>query len=314
MHPQLNKAGIHILDYVALSERQKENVDNYFDEIVSKVVTPLAVDPGHPFPHISNLSLNLAVALNDQNGLERFARIKVPINKLPRLVPIKRSSGSIKRDGTPPQNHYFVWLEQVIAANMEKLFPGMEIISAHPFRVTRDADMVIQELEAADLLETMEHSVRQRQFGSVTRLSIDDQMPARLREILIENLEVDPQRHLFPQLANGYYRLDEPLFDRSVRSKRHPMRAAIPAVLRIDQREGNIFAAIRKGDILIHHPYDSFKPVVDFLQQAANDPDVLAIKQTLYRVGRNSPVVQALPRSSSERKRSRRFGRAESPL
>ena len=157
------------------------------------MLTPLAVDPGHPFPHISNLSLNLAVVLRDQNGIERFARIKVPTNKLPRLVPIKRSSGGIQKDGTPPQNHYFVWLEQVIAANLEKLFPGMEIVDAHPFRVTRDADMVIQELEADDLLETMEQSVRQRQFGSVTRLSVDDQMPTRMREILIENLEVDPR-------------------------------------------------------------------------------------------------------------------------
>jgi len=294
LQPLLKKAGIFVLDYGALNDKQKENVDNYFDEVVSKVLTPLAVDPGHPFPHISNLSLNLAVALRDQFGVERFARIKVPTNKLPRLLPLKRSSGSVRKDGTPPQNHYFVWLEQAIAANLDKLFPGMEIVDANPFRVTRDADMVIQELEADDLLETMEQSVRQRQFGSVTRLSVDDAMPTRLREILIENLEVDP-RDVYT--VNGVlglsdlmnvYQVDRPDL------KDPPLRQSIPQLLRSDPRDGNVFAAMRTEDILIHHPYDTFKPVVDFLQQAANDPDVLAIKQTLYRVGRNSPVVAAL--------------------
>jgi polyphosphate kinase len=294
IQPLLKKSGIHVLDYKALSDRQKQIADSYFDETVSKVVTPLAVDPGHPFPHISNLSLNLAVALRDQNGVERFARIKVPINKLPRLVPLKPSSGSTKKDGTPPQSHYFVWLEQVIAANLDKLLPGMEIIAAHPFRVTRDADMMIQELEAADLLETMEQSVRQRQFGSVTRLSLEDDMPTRLREILVENLEVDPRDVYTPNWPLGLsdlmdiYKIDRPDL------KDIPFRATIPPPLQDDWRDGNIFSAIRSGDILIHHPYDSFKPVVDFLQQAATDPDVLAIKQTLYRVGRNSPVVQSL--------------------
>ena len=292
--PLLKKAGIFVLDYGALNEKQKENVDNYFDDVISKVLTPLAVDPGHPFPHISNLSLNLAVALRDQHDVERFARIKVPTNKLPRLLPIKRSSGSVRKDGTPPQNHYFVWLEQVIAANLGKLFPGMEIVDADPFRVTRDADMVIQELEADDLLETMEQSVRQRQFGSVTRLSVDDSMPARLREILIENLEVDPRDVYTVNGALGLsdlmnlYQLDRPDL------KDPPLRQSIPQLLRTDPRDGNVFALVREEDILIHHPYDSFKPVVDFLEQAANDPDVLAIKQTLYRVGRNSPVVAAL--------------------
>jgi polyphosphate kinase len=294
LQPLLKKAGIFILDYGALNDKQKENVDNYFDEVVSKVLTPLAVDPGHPFPHISNLSLNLAVALRDQYGVERFARIKVPTNKLPRLLPIKRSSGSVRKDGTPPQNHYFVWLEQAIAANLDKLFPGMEIIDADPFRVTRDADMVIQELEADDLLETMEQSVRQRQFGSVTRLSVDDAMPTRLREILIENLEVDP-RDVYT--VNGVLGLSDLMniyqVDRAD-LKDPPLRQSIPLPLKTDPHDGNVFSVVRNEDILIHHPYDSFKPVVDFLQQAANDPDVLAIKQTLYRVGRNSPVVAAL--------------------
>lgn len=294
IHPLLRKAGIHILDYQNLSERQKDYANKYFDEVVSKVLTPLAVDPGHPFPHISNLSLNLAIVLRDQNGIERFARIKVPTKKLPRLIPLKPSSGGTRRDGTPPQNHYFVWLEQVIAANLDKLFPGMEIIAAHPFRVTRDADMVIQELEAADLLETMEQSVRLRQFGSVTRLSVDTLMPTRMKEILIENLEVDPRDVYTPSWPLGLsdimdiHKIDRPDL------KDVPFRPTIPLPLQAEARDGDIFAAIRNQDILIHHPYNSFKPVVDYLQQAAHDPNVLAIKQTLYRVGQNSPVVQSL--------------------
>ena len=291
--PQLKANGIHILDYASLSNRQMTNIDRYFDEVIFPVITPLAFDPGHPFPHISNLSLNLAVLIRDQNHQQHFARVKVP-STLPRLTPIKRSSGSLRRDGTPPDEHYFVWIEQVIAANLEKLFPGMEIIESHPFRVTRDADMAIQELEAADLLETMEESVRQRRFGSVVRVAVNDAMPSHIREILIENLELD---------RNEIYTLDSPLGMSSLMSlhgierydlKDPPLRQTIPSQLISDSLDGNIFAAMRREDILLHHPYDSFMPVVDFLRLAAKDPDVLTIKMTLYRVGRNSPVVAAL--------------------
>jgi polyphosphate kinase len=177
--PELDKTGIHILEYAALNDRQKEVVDGYFDEVVFPVLTPLAFDPGHPFPHISNLSLNLAIVIRDENGQDLFARVKVP-GTLQRLVPIKRSSGGLRRDGTVPYHHYFVWLEQVIAANMEKLFPGMQVVEVHPFRVTRDADTAIQELEASDLLETMEQSVRQRRFGSVVRVAVNDAMPTHI--------------------------------------------------------------------------------------------------------------------------------------
>jgi len=291
--PPLNKAGIHILDYEALNSRQQTSVDNYFSEVIFPVLTPLAFDPGHPFPHISNLSLNLAVLIHDEFESEHFARVKVP-NTLPRLIPIKRSSGGVRRDGTPPEQHYFVWIEQVIAANLEQLFPGMKVVESHPFRVTRDADMVIQELEASDLLETMEQSVRQRRFGSVVRATVNDAMPTHIREILIENLELD---------RNDIYTLDGPLGISSLLSlynidrydlKDPPMKYSIPTQLNTETMEGNIFAAMRHEDIFVHHPYDSFKPVVDFLKLAAKDPDVLAIKQTLYRVGRNSPVVAAL--------------------
>ena len=291
--PKLNKAGIHILEYNKLNKRQKEIVVNYFKDVIYPVLTPLALDPGHPFPHISNLSLNLAVMIRDPEGEERFARIKVP-NTFPRLVPIKRSSGSVRRDGTVPFHHYFVYLEQVIAANLDLLFPGMEIIEVHPFRITRDADLEIQELEADDLLETMEESVRQRRFGSVVRVTIEETMPEKIRDILIENLDLN---------RNDIYVMNGPLgisnlmqiyqIDR-YELKEQPFKPAVPVVLGPEAQDHNIFAAIQKEDILLHHPYDSFTPVVDFLKTAARDPDVLAIKQTLYRVGKNPPVVKAL--------------------
>lgn len=290
--PALKEAGIILLDYRNLNLRQKAGVETYFREVVFPVLTPLAFDPGHPFPHISNLSLNLAVLIRDKKGRDHFARIKVP-NTLPRLVPIKRSSGSTRKDGTVPYNHYFVWMEQVIAANLDILFPGMQVIESHPFRVTRDADMAIQELEAADLLESMEQTVRQRRFGSVVRLTLNKTMPSRIREILIENLEVD---------RNDVYTVDGLLgmsdliglygIER-IDLKDAPFKPAVPSPLPKDE-DGDIFEIIRKGDILIHHPYDSFQPVIDFLRVAASDPDVLAIKQTLYRVGKKPPVVDAL--------------------
>jgi polyphosphate kinase len=299
--PALNKAGIHILAYHELDERQKASVDSYFEEVVFPVLTPLAFDPGHPFPHISNLSLNLAVLICDKNGEEHFARIKVP-GTLPRLLPIKRSSGSVRRDGTVPYHHYFVWLEQLIAANLPKLFPGMEVMETHPFRVTRDADNEIQELEASDLLETMEQSVRQRRFGSVVRVTVNMDMPSHIRQILIDNLEMD---------RNDVYGMDGPLGLSGLMQLHNIDRydlqdpvfvPPVPHVLQVNKYDGSIFAAIRREDILLHHPYDSFTPVVDFLRAAARDPDVLAIKQTLYRVGRNPPVVEALLEAIENRK------------
>ena len=291
--PRLNEAGVHILDYDALNSKQKEGVKSYFDEVVFPVLTPLGFDPGHPFPLISNLSLNLAVLIRE-NGHHHFARIKIP-GTLSRLVPIKRSSGGVRKDGTVPHHHYFVWLEQVVAANLDALFPGMEVVETHPFQVIRDADFVIQELEASDLLETIEDGVRQRRFGSVTRVTVNNEMPTHIREILIENMEMD---------RNDMYTLEGPLGLSSLMGlygnidrydlKDTPFLPAIPEPLRIETHDGNIFSVMRRGDTLIHHPYDSFGPVVDFLRAAARDPDVLAIKQTLYRVGRNSPVVKAL--------------------
>ena len=293
--PGLHEAGIHILDYNGLSDRQQAYVKSYFDEVVFPVLTPLAFDPGRPFPYISNLSLNLAVTLRDEDGLERFARVKVP-GTLPHLVPLKRSSGAVRKDGTVPFHHYFVWLEHVIAANLEALFPGMQILASYPFRVIRDADMAIQELEAYDLLETMEESVRQRRFGSVVRVTVNEAMPADIRELLVENLEVERQDvysfngPLGMSSLMGVYNIDRHDL------KDPPFIPAVPAALgeRTLDDPSAVFAAIRREDILLHHPFDSFSPITDFLKAAARDPDVLAIKQTLYRVGRNSPVVEAL--------------------
>jgi polyphosphate kinase len=294
LYPKLKEAGIHILEYAELKDNQLERAREYFDEVIFPVLTPLAFDPGRPFPHISNLSLNLAVFIRDKQGQERFARVKVPAT-LPRLIPIKRSSGATRKDGTVPRNHYFVWLEQVIAANLDKLFPGMEVREAYPFHVTRDADIVIQELEADDLLETMEEGVKQRRFGQVVRVKFNEAMPERVRTLLAENLEADR--------TDMYMAPEGPLSLGSLMSlysvDRHdlkdpPFVPATPTALNGKSAAGDLFAAIRRGDFLVHHPYDSFTPVVEFLKQAADDDDVLAIKQTLYRVGRNSPVVETL--------------------
>ncbi len=292
--PQLNREGIHLLDYARLNATQRARADSYFREVIHPVLTPLAVDPGHPFPHISNLSLNLAIVVRDPKGRERFARLKVP-DTLPRLVPLRRSSGGERKDGTLPRHHYFVWIEQVIEANLAPLFPGMEVISAHPFRVVRDADIEIQEIEADDLLETMQQGIRRRKFGSVVQVAIYEHMPASVRELLLENLEVR---------ASDLYVMQSPLGLSALWQvyngvERHelkfaPYRPFVPKVFRKLTQPADIFDAIRAGNILLHHPYDSFEPVVEFLRAAARDPQVLAIKQTLYRVGRNSPVVHAL--------------------
>jgi polyphosphate kinase len=302
LRPELRAKGIHVLDYPELSDKQRRQVDNYFHQVIFPVLTPQAFDSGHPFPHISNLSLNLAVLVRDPRGTERFARLKVP-STLPRLVPLKRSSGGERKDGTVPHNHYFVWLEQVIAAHLGTLFPGMDIVDAHPFRVTRNADIEIQELEASDLLATMTESVLERRFGPVIRLTLDRDMPARSRDVLIDNLAVD---------RNDIYTLAPPLGMSSLMQlhdidrydlKDKPFTAVIPKSLRVEHLDGGVYDAIRSGDILVHHPYESFDPVVDFLKTAARDPEVLAIKQTLYRVGRQSPVVKYLLEARREHRK-----------
>ncbi|MFN0169327.1 MAG: polyphosphate kinase 1 [Bryobacteraceae bacterium] len=287
--PALAEEGIRVLGYSELDEKQKSAADSYFHDTIYPVLTPLAFDPGRPFPHISNLSLNLAILIRGRDGVEHFARLKVP-DTLPQLVPVP-----VPRNGRSTKPKFaFIWLEELISANLETLFPGMEILAAHPFHVTRDADIEIQELEAADLLETIEEGVRQRRFGMVVRLKVGEEMPDGILDILVQNLEL---------VEDDVYRVNGPLglsrlfklssIDRPD-LKEHPFAAALPPALETKKEDEDIFAAIRRENILLHHPFDSFQPVVDFLNKAAHDPDVLAIKMTLYRVGRNSPVVEAL--------------------
>lgn len=292
--PGLDKAGIHLVDYHKLTETQAKKTDDYFKEVIYPVLTPLALDPGHPFPHISNLSLNLAIEIRDKKGNEKFARLKVP-NTLARLIPIKRSSGSARKDGTIPFHHYFVWLEQVIMANLASLFPGMEVVAAYPFRIIRDADVQIQQIEADDLLESMEQGIRKRRFASVVQLEIYESMPEHIRELLVDNLEIRP---------NDVYVLPAPLGLSSLwqiynNVERHDLKfpiyhPVVPKVFKDATLAGDIFEVIRQQNILVHQPYDSFSPVIDFLRAAARDPNVLAIKQTVYRVGQNAPVVDML--------------------
>ncbi len=289
--PLLGTAGVHVLDFAALDETQKAYVRQYFDVTVYPVLTPLAYDPARPFPHISNMSLNLAVMLRDEGGYLRFARVKVP-NTLPRLLKVPPPAGAQAVPEQDSRVRYLVWLEQVIIEHLPRLFPGMQLLEAHPFRVTRDAEMVIQDLEAEDLLESVERGVRERRFGSVVRLTVDLAMPDDIKKLLAENLSLE---------ADEIYTLRSPLgmsdLIQLYALDRHDLKdpPCVPVVPpALDIAEGDIFTAIRNQDILLHHPYDSFSPVTEFLQAAARDPDVLAIKQTLYRVGRNSPVVQAL--------------------
>jgi len=301
LRPELNEVGIRILDYSDLTEVQSRVAANFFTESAFPVLTPLAFDPGRPFPHISNLSLNLAALIRDTQGNERFARIKVP-DSLPPLVPVNRAA-TPKQKRRRSQSHLeFVWLEQVIAAHLSALFPGMQVLESHPFHVTRDADIAIKELEAEDLLESIEAGVRQRRFGDVVRLMVGEDMPPHILEILMNNLEVE---------ASEVYRIQGPLslsrlmylynVDRPD-LKDAPFVPALPAALAQAGPEEDLFALIGRQDILLHHPYESFQPVVDFLKKAAHDPNVLAIKTCLYRTGRNSPIVQALLEASEEEK------------
>jgi polyphosphate kinase len=297
--PALADAGVEILDYAALNEKQLAVADSYFRDTVFPVLTPLAFDPGRPFPHISNLSLNLAVLIRDKDGVEHFARVKIP-DSLPQFIPLKRPRKKSRK--RPARQETFVWLEQVISANLPALFRGMEVIEAHPFHVTRDADIAIKELEAEDLLETIEEGVRQRRFGSVVRLMVSDDMPAHILDILVNNLEIDASQvfrvhgPLSLSRLMHLYALERPdLKDAS-------FLPAVPKPLVPATADEDVFALIRRGNILLHHPFESFQPVVDFLKKAARDPNVLAIKMVLYRIGRNSPVVEALLEANEEGK------------
>jgi polyphosphate kinase len=284
--PALEEAGIVLMQYSSLSRTERAALESYFEETVFPVLTPLAFDPGRPFPHISNLSLNIAVVVRDAEGAEHFARVKVP-ETLPKLIPIHTD------DNAAAKRSSFVWLEQLIMGNLQRLFPGMDIVEAHGFHLTRDAEVVIQEFESDDLLETIEEAIWQRRFRAVVRLQVNQYIPAHILDILVENLEMDPK---------DVYRAAGPIDLSRLRQlggldrpdlKDHPFTPATPPEFSAKADE-DIFGTIRRQDHLLHHPFESFQPVIEFLRKAAKDPHVLAIKMTLYRVGRNSPVVEAL--------------------
>ena len=276
---ELQHHGIEFRDYAELTEAERDEADLYFHQVVYPVLTPLAVDPGRPFPHISSLSLNLAVSVRDARGADRFARVKIP-DSLAQLVPVRGSTN-------------YIWLEQLVAANLQSLFPGLRILEVSPFRVTRDADVAIQELESDDLLESVEEAVWQRRFRAVVRLQVSRSIPSAMLDTLVENLEID---------RRDVYNVDGPVDLSRLRAiasldrpelKDPPFLPHVPSGLH-PKGDEDIFSLLRREDILLHHPYESFQPVIEFLRRAAVDPDVLAIKMTLYRVGRNSPIVEAL--------------------
>ncbi|MGD9680695.1 MAG: polyphosphate kinase 1 [Candidatus Obscuribacterales bacterium] len=291
--PALTEAGIRMAVYNDLNDAQKADMRQIFLQKIFPVLTPMAFDPGHPFPHISNLSLNLAVLIRKASGEVRFARVKIP-DTLPQLIEVSRPDRS---QASPAPVSTYMWLDDLVMAHLDSLFPGMTIVEAHPFHVTRDAEVEIQEWEAADLLETTEEGIRQRRFGDVVRLQVDRAMPAHVLEILMSNLQVEPgdvylvEGHFPLQSLKHVGALDRPDL------KFKPFVPYVPNILNADAHDEDEFAAIARRDILLHHPYDSFQPVVNFLNKAATDPSVLAIKMTLYRVGRNSPVVEALLRA-----------------
>jgi len=292
LRPALERAGIRIADFSDLNQQQRAAADAFFLHNVFPVLTPLAFDGSRPFPHISNRSVNLAVVVRDQEGEEHFARVKIP-DTLPQLVPVKAVSSEEEFAKTESPELVFVWLEQVIAANLLHLFPGLRIVEAHPFRVIRDADVAVQELESDDLLETIEEAMRQRRFLDAVRVQVSSSMPQKIVDILTSNIEVGPQQVYRIENPIGFSRLAELCSLDRPDLKDKPFSSFTPPIFGPECQE-DIFALIRREDILLHHPYDSFQPVVEFLRQAARDPQVLAIKMTLYRVGRNSPVVAAL--------------------
>jgi polyphosphate kinase len=290
LQPSLGEAGVQVLPYEQLKGRQRRLLRRHFKRQIFPALTPLAFDPGRPFPHIANLSMNLAVLVNDPERGELFARLKVPA-VFPRLlrVPSEEAADSYENLGLVESATTFVWIEQVVAANLDMLFPGVDVIAAYPFRLTRDADVEIEEDEAADLSAAVERGVGLRPFGSAVRLEIDGAMPEWVRAMLIKNLGLAPYQVFAFDGPLGLADLMELTSVDHADLKDEPFKPAVPATI-----GDNLISSIRQQNIILYHPYDSFVPVVDFLRQAAHDPKVLAIKQTLYRVGVNSPIVDAL--------------------
>ncbi|MGH8905219.1 MAG: RNA degradosome polyphosphate kinase [Egibacteraceae bacterium] len=294
--PLLARNGVSIMSIQDLGQPQRAELDHYFEEAVFPVLTPLAVDPGHPFPYISNLSLSLAVTVSHpKTGKTHFARVKVP-EVLPRFVTV----GGVRA---------YVPLEELIAANLDRLFLGMDVVESHAFRITRNADLELEEDEAEDLLMAVEQELRRRRFGALVRLEVAEDTSEHVVGLLQDELDVD-QTHTYrvpgmlglrdlAQLAD----LDMPrLRWRPWTPRVHP-RFAPRGSTTVPLPASEVFATIRRGDVLVRHPYDSFHHTVErFVTAASEDPDVLAIKQTLYRTSGDSPIVEALIRAAEQGK------------
>ncbi len=289
--PALKEQGISLISIDELGLAEKEKLTNYFKKEIFPVLTPLAFDPGRPFPYISNLSLNLAILIQKPNGEQHFARVKMP-SILPRLLQIDSILDSSKQSSVDGNfSATYIWLGDIIKNNLNLLFPGMEIVEAHRFRITRNTDIELQEDEADDLLSVMEENIKQRRFGSVVRLEVGHPMPDFMLDTLIENLEINKED---VHTSDGPLGLSDvmSLYNLPVHQlKEKPFYPVTPKVFEEDE---DYFSIIRQKDILLHHPYHSFTPVIDFIKNAAKDPDVLAIKQTLYRVGSDSPIIKCL--------------------
>lgn len=285
--PGLAAAGICLLDMDSVTSEECSFLENYFQTHVFPVLTPLAVDPAHPFPYISNLSLSLAVVLRDADGEERFARVKVP-KILPRWVKL-------------PEGHRFVPLEQLIATNLEALFPGIEILGSYTFRITRNTEYEIDHDEAEDLLSLIQEEVRNRRFGEVTRLEVHPTTPAALRQMLLAEFSEEQESRIPWLTADDIYELSGPMDGSDLMSlafldvpglKDQPYHAVSPVRLNTGR---DMFEVIRERDILLHHPYESFNSTVErFMQAAVDDPEVLAIKLTLYRTGGDSSIAKLM--------------------
>ena len=281
--PALAEAGIRVSDWSTLDDDDRDHLVRVFQEQIFPVLTPLSVDPGHPFPYISNLSLNLIVRVGDPvSGVERVARVKVP-PLLPRFVVM-------------PDGERFVAIEQVIASQLASLFPDMVIGEHYAFRVTRNADLVLEEDEADDLLAAVEMELRRRRFGRAVRLEVAAEMSQDLRDMLVHELDLrveDMYRSAAPLDLSGLWgvhALDRPDLHEEAWAPMTPPRLA-----NAGNEPADLFAVLRERDVLVHHPYDSFTTSVEaFIAQAATDPDVLAIKQTLYRTSGDSPIVASL--------------------
>lgn len=281
--PELARAGIRFRRYAELAPAQRAALREMFIAEVFPVCTPLAVDRAHPFPFISNMSLNLGVVLWDARDGRSFARIKVPA-PLPRLV-------RVPLEGDADRQAAFVWLEDIMANNLDTFFPGVEVREVCLFRVVRDADLELLELESTDLRESVQAGVRRRRFGETVCVQLESEIPQAVHDELIRRLDVYPDD---VYIVGGPLGLRDLLQVTDVDRPELKDVALVPRLPAAVAASTDLFALIRERDVMLHHPFESYKTVLDFITQAAADPQVLAIKQTLYRVGRTSPVVQAL--------------------